>query len=508
MYRVLIVDDEQWIRRWLVKTIPTLRSDVEIVDAFDNGQTALDVIINGQIDIVVSDIRMPIIDGLELLKLVHESKLKTKFILISGYDDFSYAKTAIKLGAIDYVLKPIEKDELKVALDNTILQIEDDKKIDNNPELIHSAIYKILRTFVIDKDESELSDIKSICIENNIKYNYIMLAVLQPSMVVQNKNYIKDALSSALNKRFENDMKFVILADSLNFFIFIFHEGDVDDMPLLIESLKRELENKDGKPISKIEFSPWFSEIESLTHHFNEINRKLEHKNCKEEKERKIESEKLDEIKSNLVKYISSHDIKSSTEYINYLKEEVLISEFEVDNFRLMLFSLTSDIIKLLGEVSDDGKKVYITKGYDFCVKIYNYSNIMAMLDWMKSYLTDVISFISQNEVFNVSQIVKQVYKQMQVDYMNDLNLSSVCDKYKINSSYFSKKFKEQIGKNFVDCLTDIRIEVAKGLLINTSYPIKEIGKTVGFNDSKYFSKVFALNLKCTPSSFRAQNRK
>jgi two-component system response regulator YesN len=508
MYRILISDAEFWIRRYLVKTIPTLNLDLKIVDVFDNGQIALEEIKQGTIDIVISDIRLPTIGGIDLVKTSNDMNLETKFIFLSEYDDFPLIKNAMKIDDVDYVLKPIEKDELKSAIERVCLQIEFEKRDDLLEGKIHDDIYKILRNFVIDRDEKELLKADRICEESNIKYSSMMLSVVQSSTRLLNKKEIEDIFYEALNKSYGDDKMIVISTSSSNLFIFLFHKGNDIFLPFISDSLQQDIENLDMRLQSIIELSPWFDEVHSLSLMLEDVEKKLEAKRYEEEKERKIESEELDEIESKLIGFIISHDSASFSKYIENLKVVDEDSKFEVDSFRLMLFSLTGDIIKLLDEEVDEKKNSYITEGYEFCVKIYNYTQINPMIDWMSNYVNDVILFLSQNEVFNANQIVNQVHKLMHIEYMNDLNLSSICDRYKITPSYFSSKFKEIFDISFIDCLTDIRIKAAKELLENTSLSVKEISKNVGFKNSKYFSKVFALNVECTPSKYRMGKRK
>ena len=500
MYKVLVVDDEQWIRKWLVKMIPTLLDNVEVINAYDNGETVIDEIQKYNIDIVISDIRMPIVGGLELIKRANEKNLKTKFILISGYDEFEYARSALKMGVVDYILKPIEKIELQKALNKAIGLIENERFSDSNTELVQSAIYKILYSFINDGDESDLKKINPLLNKFNISYDYIRIGLIQSNKINQDEFFIKDILLNKMKDKLIKDLKILIFSDSLNYYYIIFHIGETADLEILFNNLKRELENKDGKDIAKIIFSPWFKEVESLPFYLNDIKDNLVNINLLSSNTSKA---KLEEIKSQLTKYISLHDQYSIKEYIEFLKDENLDSYVNVEDFRLMLFNLISDVISELNEVNDDTKKSYINEGYDFCIKIYNYSNFKAMFEWISNYTQRVIDFLIQHEIFDVTQIVKQVYKQIKVDYGKDLNLSVIAEKYKINSSYFSKKFKELIGENFVDYLTKIRVEASKDLLTKTEKPIKDIAQEVGFKDSKYFSKVFAQHLGISPSLYR-----
>jgi len=500
MYKILVVDDEQWIRKWLVKMIPTLLDNVEVINSYDNGEKVIQEIEKYSIDIVVSDIRMPIVGGLELIKEANKKNLNTKFILISGYDEFEYARSALKLGVVDYLLKPIEKIELNKALNKAIGLIENEKSSCSSHELVQGAIYKILYSFINDGDFSEFKKINPLLNRNNIKYDFIRIGLIQSNTINKDEFYIKDILFNNMKDKLVKDLKILILEDSLNYVYIIFHQGITDNIEVVFNNLKRELENKDGKNVAKIIYSPWFKEIESFPYYFNDIKDNLVNINLLSNNTSKA---KLEEIKARLTKYISIHDKYSLKEYLSSIQNEQLETYVNVEDFRLMLFNFISDIISKLNELNDDTKKTYITEGYDFCIKIYNYSNFRAMFEWLDSYTQRVIEFLIQHEIFDVTQIVKQVYKQIQIDYSNDVTLSLIAEKYKINSSYFSKKFKELIGENFVDFLTNIRIEASKELLVKTDKPIKDISLEVGFKDSKYFSKVFAQHLGISPSVYR-----
>ncbi len=500
MYKILVVDDEQWIRKWLVKIIPTLLDNVEVINAYDNGEKVIEEIQKYNIDIVITDIRMPIVGGLELIKKANQKNLLTKFILISGYDEFEYARSALKLGVVDYILKPIEKLELQKALNKAIGLIENERSNDSSTELVQSAIYKILYSFINDGDVSDLKKINPLLNKFGINYDYIRIGLIQSNKINQDEIFIKDILLNKMKDKLIKDLKILILADTLNYYYIIFHSGEISDLEILFNNLKRELENNEGKDVAKTLFSPWFKEVESLPFYLNDIKDNLVNINLLSSNSSKA---KLEEIKTQLTKYISLHDHYSIKEYVNSLKNENLDSYVNVEDFRLMLFNLISDVINELNVVNDDTKKSYINEGYDFCIKIYNYSNFNAMFEWIENYAQRVINFLIQHEIFDVTQIVKQVYKQIKIDYGKDLNLSVIAEKYKINSSYFSKKFKELIGENFVDCLTKIRVNASKDLLNKTEKPIKDIAVEVGFKDSKYFSKVFAQHLGVSPSVYR-----
>ncbi|MGH4038769.1 MAG: response regulator transcription factor [Sphaerochaeta sp.] len=508
MYRILILGTEVWLRKYLVKTITAMNLNFKIVDAVDNGQIALHEIKEGKIDIVISDIILSTIDGYELLKFSHDRKLKTKFIFISEYENFSLIKSAMKIDDIDYVLKPIKKEELISAVERVCIQIDFENGRDLLEIKICNDLHKIFRNYIIDRDESELVNAYRIFEDSSNKYTSMMFAVVQSSIRLQNEKDIEDFFYEVLKESFSEDSMFIVSSSSSKLFIFLLHKGDDTLLPFFYESLQNDIEGLDMKLQSIIELSPWFDDVHSFPLQLEEIEKKVEEKRYQVEKERKIEREKLGNMESKLIEFIEAYDSDSFSKYIENLKNEYEKSNFEISSCRVMLFFLTSDIIKLLEEETDEKKELYIEDGYEFCVKIYNYSDINYLLDWMVNYVNDVILFMQQNKVFGTNNVVKQVYKLIQVNYMDDIKLSSICDRYEITPSYFSYKFKETFGMNFVDYLKDIRINAAKKLLVDTALSVKEISGRVGFKDSKYFSKVFTSYVGKSPSKYRAKKRK
>ncbi|WP_418710259.1 response regulator, partial [Allofournierella sp.] len=123
MYKVLAADDEVWIRRWLEKTIPEVMPDCRVAAVAEDGEAALRALREEEIDIVVSDIRMPMATGLEIALAAGKSEKRPKVILVSGYDEFGYAKQAIDLNVVSYLLKPIDKQELQQALQRAAAEI-------------------------------------------------------------------------------------------------------------------------------------------------------------------------------------------------------------------------------------------------------------------------------------------------------------------------------------------------------------------------------------------------
>lgn len=127
MYKVMLVDDERLILQGVLNIIDWEKLGMEVIHMAENGKEALDKYKENPVDIIITDINMPVITGLELIMKIKEINKRAKFIVLSGYDEFSYARTAMKYGVENYILKPINEEELEAALIDINKKIKDEK---------------------------------------------------------------------------------------------------------------------------------------------------------------------------------------------------------------------------------------------------------------------------------------------------------------------------------------------------------------------------------------------
>ena len=179
MKKILIVDDEPWIRQGIREQIDCETLGVQIIGEAGNGRLAIEVIKNDLPDIVLTDVRMPVMDGIELVEYIHRNDLRIKTVIISGYSEFDYAKKAIDYDVFSYLLKPIDDEELN----NTIRQIV--SKLDEEQQMgiieyeypnsrIKNFIYCIENLYkdeVFDEIDYLFQDIGSIVLRNTIERN-------------------------------------------------------------------------------------------------------------------------------------------------------------------------------------------------------------------------------------------------------------------------------------------------------------------------------------------------
>ena len=239
MYRVIIVDNEESVRERLLFLLSKMNSDFEVVGSFENGYDALLSMNSLSPDLVITDIKMPYVDGIELIKQSKIDLPLLQFIIISGYDLFDYAKQAIELGVLSYITKPISYEDLSNALSRAKSELDKKLYVDTNIENLQNKIDKVLK-IIQDNDLNKLVTLKEIpqnfkekliADQIDLEANYFLLGCFdfddEADSITYEQNelvnfyldrYIKDSLN---DKKFANKIKFITFTKDNETNIFI-----------------------------------------------------------------------------------------------------------------------------------------------------------------------------------------------------------------------------------------------------------------------------------------------
>lgn len=173
MYRAIIADDNILIRESLVKTIPWSELKIKIVGVAQNGIEEKKLILNAHPDIIITDIKMPGLSGLEVIQIIRKLKSNAKVIVISGYNEFEYAQKAIKLGVFDFLLKPVSNDEMVSILNKVVHDIETERrKNDKIDAAKQQQLNRVLADITMEKQTYDDLIIKEIIEENHLKKSF------------------------------------------------------------------------------------------------------------------------------------------------------------------------------------------------------------------------------------------------------------------------------------------------------------------------------------------------
>lgn len=532
MIKVLVVDDEKLIRKGLSTIISESNEDFQVVGQAENGLDALKMIKTNCPDVVITDIKMPMMDGIELIKKLDMTFPDIKKIVLSGFDEFNFVRETMKNGACDYLLKPINEAqliELLKKIDKDILS-ENEKKIntlnliskldESLPLLKEQFIKSLIQGGEILSENSVLEKLKyfNLHIDNgpyyimivsmdNYRYFYDVLGAEQSKI----NSFIIRNISEESVSKFSSNFSYL---DDLGLII-------VCSIPLnnpdLIHNVADEMFNNIKKH-TKLRFTISIGiPVDSLT----ELKKSYEgaadiikyrfYKNdssiIKYSEERKqFYKSRIQGLTENF-----ENKLKSCIEVISYSQVTIIFNEFCEK-----LKELVADQLEVIRAFSDLYMKMDVesSKFKEAVIEIHglNYSylkvlNLFDTLDEIKKYTCsfylDVIKKMSVAVIRKEKKIIEIVKEYILNHYYEDINLSKLADIAFVNPNYLSEIFKCQTGENFVDYFTRIRIEKAKEFLKDHKVKTYEIGALVGYEDAAYFSKVFKKVVGVSPSEYR-----
>jgi two-component system response regulator YesN len=414
MYSMLIVDDEYLVRVGIRETIEWKDHSIEIIGDADNGRTGLELAIKYNPDIIITDVRMPDLDGLEFLKATKAANLNSVVIILSGYEEFDYVRTALRSGAFAYLLKPIDNNEL---LETVLDSIKEIKK--SRSKLQHYS-----------RLERELSSVK--------------------------QHFVKDLI-----------------------------DGRISDIDKIREKL----------------------ELYNISISENQNYALCINVNCSDELTKSLSKDKLLFLKNSMAEIISnflnSNNFKAVFTNLSELQWMVIISASEEKNPLKVIKCSIKDSLEEFEQVTGQTVTVGISNVCNDLINLH-YACIEARKAVGLNMFTDMNRILSSDtsESNISSRKINEAIKYITANYNKDISVESAANALYISSSYLMHLFKDNLGKTFNECLTEIRINAAKELLSNPKYKVYEVCDKVGYNDIKYFSQIFKRSTGMTPSEF------
>ena len=518
--KVLIVDDEYFIGKLIYKLIAWEEKNLECVGILDNGEDAIDYIKNNTPDIVITDIRMPGISGLDLIRETRDTSNKIQYIIISGYREFEYAREAMKYGIDHYVLKPINKDDLSEALDDVI-------KILGEIENKEAREKRLIETVENSKKIIKSSILKDI-IENNDYDNSIFLnkdlrlfRAINIKLDYENIDQVykkQDSITAAkvvdiANKILETNVGEVIGCNKefLNiFFLFNYSMEEAKSIRSILNTI-----------LSKInEYLIGFERYRATIGVGNEKNELNDIKISINEARYTIE--KRLRIGINRVIYFDDiNNENSSNEYIDLINEyndelKRSIESFSIEKIKYIL----SDIFR---KISDGQNEDIVYQIYDRIYGLFKdysdekieeeYRDILSLLnsccnlsDCKKvilKYVLDCLEYIKSKSEGQVLKPIRTMISYIKDNYREKITIEDMAEIVDLNPIYLGSLFKKEIGLNFSSYLIKVRIDAAKSLLVETNYTIAAIGSEVGYKDTRYFSQLFEKTVGIKPALYR-----
>lgn len=536
MYNLLIVDDEALVREAIEDQMDWEKLGFKCVGTCEDGKEALDFITRHTPDVVLTDIGMPFMNGIELTRELSIHYPKVKVIIFTGYDDFDFAQQALKLQAVDYILKPITAAELeqvitkiRFELDSERNQIKDFEQLkrqlrESLPLLKERFLERFASTSMPErqmKDSFSYFEIEwngSYVIELAIEVDEFVWS--QPS-TLSDEELIRFAVYNIAQEVIDNRAGTLIFRDRENRVLIIISGNQAEELHDLSSLVAEEIHSKITDYL-RVKLSIGIGHVCHLTDKVQRLNQSalsaLDYRFvigtnqiiCISDLEQRKRPELLSLIdwESELITKLKTGTPEEMDEWIEQIFIMFREHVFPFDICQMYLQRIVLTIMHTLYVMGIDNVQVF----GDTQSPINEITRLASMDKvevWLKAQCAKVVGTIkSMREHQSVFQVAKSI-EYIKQHYMDPkLSLKSVCFHVSMSSSYFSSIFKQTSGKTFVEFVTHIRMEKAKELLNMSSLKSYEIAYAVGYSDPHYFSGAFKKHTGETPTDYRHKKLK
>lgn len=515
--KILVVDDEPLVRRGIISMLEQDVEEAEIVGEAGSGSAAIKIIKEENPDVVLTDIIMPSMNGIELLKWMMLNRPDIKSIVLSCHQEFQYVKDSFLYGAVDYVLKyGIDTQALKKMIESLKKALCENKKIagfesvdfiDNDLDMIKSSfLTNIINSRIVDEAE----------IFSKAKKYQISVSLIEPSYIlsiaIDNKQGIDDNKKEAYVKGFQNITKAILSNCSFE----IIYEGQYSFIVLLQPNASSfSIQTACTSMQKKIEYQFDLSisvGVSDKGYNFKHYSEMLSSaKNALEQKFfyssssiiffRDVKQHPNDSqakvLKKSIMESISELNLSDAIIKLKKLYDLLKTGEYcTVLQAKLIYISMEEALINVLR----DRVKDFTSSNKDMLESEFLFNLNSLLKEKLISAANHVINII------NTRNCPKPVCKT--VIFINShysdstISLEMIAGKFGYTSAYLSRLFKKETGKNLVDYVNEVRIFAAKKLLKQNNKKVYQVAEQVGYSNYNYFSKVFKQHVGISPSEF------
>lgn len=534
--RLLIAEDELWLRKRLVSTIDWSSYGISEVYEAEDGGEALEIALKEKPDIVITDIRMPELSGIDLMKKLNENSIFSKMIVVSGYDDFEYAQGALRMGAINYLLKPVDEEELLDSVKRCVEELKKEKNketvFDKQSAASEMLMEHIYEDLIFETSEKRTEELLQKLSRKEIGFPFQSAAVVN-MQVREHTFFVNDKVKSDmwsvyqwLRRNLQEDCyecQYLYMRGSQIVLLLFgddleakFMERVENWVQLILEALQKELN------ISL------FMAAGDVTDDFSGIHRSYEMA-LKKIKEKRAEEKRIlalrnqeteQELNTRFDDVYGEYDFKLLIKEIRNGDSEKAQTELQAilqsssrrlqsaDMMKLQLFYMNF-INRIAGaclpecEAYADELAMQCMTVMRELIYIGSDTIVTEMWDCLRKFVEKLVEVYQENNGKRKHWMIDQVLQYVEENYNTALSTRDIAGRFFMNTSYFSKLFHEQMGCTFSNYLINVRVEKAKMMLTQTNMKLYDIAEAVGYTNVQYFSTIFKEKEGLTPSAFR-----
>lgn len=542
MLKIFLAEDEVIVRETIKRMIPWEDLGFELVGEAADGEMALPLLIRQQPDLLITDIKMPFMDGLTLAKLAKKEIPELKVVILSGYDDFNYAKQAISIGVEDYLLKPITKNALIERLTEIRSRYEHEKTQKEYYEKFQREMQAYEKNSSRDFFEAlvggsiDMMEVYKRAEKLGLDivaeaYNVLIFTMnCDEDFSGQREEYSSwEAESLELLENFFSGHSSAMLFRSNIFSYGVLIKGQKENIDentrACVDEITRILNRQEGR-------QEWFLAVGQSVERLSQIQKSYhtasrafsqrylydENILCYDEMEMMGQHSTLEEAEDNaylqkvdvnalnpaILQKFLSNGLKEETE--NFVKdyfyaigqepmESLVFRNYVILNVRFSVISFLKGLGCDTNEMEPaDTEEVLAESG----------KNMESAIAYAEKMISRAITLRDQNSGNKNRSILKTAVDFIDSHYMDEeISLNTVANVANVSSNHFSALFSQNMGQTFIEYLTALRMNKAKELLRCTGMRSSEIAGEVGYKDAHYFSYLFKKTQGMTPSDYR-----
>jgi two-component system response regulator YesN len=528
MYNLLVVEDEEMIRNKILNNVDWHEVGFSQVFSAENGLEALEIINGNQVDLLIADIQMPVMNGIDLIKEIKKQGRQIKVIIISGHAEFEYAWESIRLNVSNYLLKPFQTMNLVQVVAETLAELTWEQNRQAEIESLRRQLQQNLANLQTKFLTDLLNNNFSANIEDNL--HYLQLAWMKERDYLAGVFKIDHfpALSNIATGEVEylgnltvfqwvnhflsgQQLSFYIINYSLNEIVVVFFNEAALVLPVL-ERLIEQIEPALGCQLT-IGTGDSFQDLRDLHISFKQAMAAVR-LSCIHGKSilYTYNDLSLDSKVYNKLLYLIGDDrlyyhlqVGAFEEIRSELAEilqEIKKSRLQMDAIGILINNMILLSNKTINELGIHPEEIF-GEGFTPFFDIETINDISQLETSLYQYFETISEYIRCKHQKQNEQMISQIIGDLNKNYCENISLTNMAKKYNVSCGYLSLQFKRYTNQNFIDFLTNLRMQKAKELLKNSKLKVYEIGEKVGYSDAFYFSAAFKKAIGVSPSDYR-----
>lgn len=509
-YKVLIVEDEKEKARGIAYLIGKYNPECTPVLLAYDGKEGYEKAISECPDIILSDIKMPVMDGLEMIRTLVEAGVSADFIVLSGYAEFNYAKKAIELGVRDFITKPVDEEELRKILSKVCREIAERRATSDSIHRLNDDMRNYaLRDFLaggMDSQHKVGEYLEQMGIDEKYgQYTCMMIEwdEIQDHIGMKEGLISQDGIFSYGVKTGDRQMAVVIGARSLN----------KDEKKLLIRK-RLAVEEQEQQHIS-VGIGSTYENYIQLPKAYEEARVALNYRILKGN--------------GTVILFEELYDMENRTDLITVREMEQLkerIDRFDQDGFYIAVKKIFQRVLSENNLSLSELQKLslnmvliglhniptaqlqmneYFGKNLFTLESIEKFKTIEQLENWIMNMVSSMNELMLKDSVPRKKDVIAEAKEYIRRNYNQNITLNDISKQFYINPYYFSQLFKKKTGMTYQKYLTDYRVDRAKKLLAETELRIYEVCNLVGYSDVNHFNQIFERSEGMRPSEYRQQ---